>query len=272
MPSPGRNLPAAIGVGVGLALALVASVAWRPEPFVALVAVAVALAMWELAAAFDHVHIRLPFWPLAVGGVGMQVCAYLAGPTGVGVALVLTLIASVTWRFIDGVGANGVGTNFGRDAMASVFAAVYVGLLASCVTLTAAIPGEGRWLALAVIVMPVANDIGGYTLGVLAGRHPLAPSISPKKTWEGLAGSLALALAAGATAAILLHRPWWWGVLLGALAVGTSTLGDLAESLLKRALGLKDMGSLLPGHGGVLDRVDSILVTAPVGYAILGLA
>jgi phosphatidate cytidylyltransferase len=264
MPSPGRNLPAAIGVGAGLFALLVASVVWRPEPLVLLVATAVALAMWELAAAFDHARIRLPFWPLAVGAVGIQACAYLAGPIGVVVAFVLTVFAALVWRAIDGVGES-----FARDAMASVFAAVYIGLLAAFLVLIAAIPGEGRWLALVVVLLPVANDIGGYVLGTLAGRHRLSPRISPKKSWEGLGGSAILAVLAGVAAAIVLDRPWWWGLVLGLLAVGTSTLGDLAESLLKRALGIKDMGSILPGHGGVLDRVDSILMTAPIAYVAL---
>ncbi|MDR1295673.1 MAG: phosphatidate cytidylyltransferase [Bifidobacteriaceae bacterium] len=267
MPSPGRNLPAAIGVGVGLFALLVASVVWRPEPLVVLVATAVALAMWELAAAFDQARIRLPFWPLAVGAVGIQVCAYVAGHTGVVVAFVLTVVAAVVWRAIDGIGEL-----FARDVMASVFAATYIGLLAAFLILVAAIPGEGRWLALVVVLLPVGNDIGGYVLGTLAGRHPLAPTISPKKSWEGLGGSAALAVLVGVVAAIVLHHPWWWGLVLGAAAVVTSTLGDLAESLLKRALGIKDMGSILPGHGGVLDRVDSILMTAPVAYAVLMVA
>jgi phosphatidate cytidylyltransferase len=264
MPSSGRNLPAAIGVGIGLAGMLVASLAWRPEPFVVVAAVAVGLAMREMAAALAHVRIDLPFWPLAVGGIGIQISAYQAGLTGALVGLIVTVVAGLVWRAIDGLGPA-----FTRDAMATVFAAVYIGLLPAFLVLIAVIPGEGHWLALAVLFLPVANDTGGYILGTLAGRHKLAPSISPKKSWEGLAGSVILASAAGVLAVVLLGHTWWLGVALACVAVATSTLGDLAESLLKRDLGVKDMGSLLPGHGGVLDRVDSMLVTAPVAYLVL---
>jgi phosphatidate cytidylyltransferase len=264
MPSPGRNLPAAIGVGLGLLALLLASVVWRPEPFVALVSIGVALAVWELVAAFAHSRIDLPFWPLAIGAVAIQVCAYLGGLTGAVVALIVTMAAAAAWRIIDGPGPG-----LRRDLLAAVFAAVYVGLLPAFLVLIATIPGEGRWLVLAVIVLPVANDTGGFILGTLAGRHKLAPSISPKKSWEGLAGSVVLAVGVGVGAALALGHSWWLGLALGLVAVGTSTLGDLAESLLKRELGLKDMGSLLPGHGGVLDRVDSIVMTAPVAYVVL---
>ena len=120
------------------------------------------------------------------------------------------------------------------------------------------------------ILGTVASDIGGYAAGVLAGRHPMAPSISPKKTWEGFAGSVLTCLVVGVAAVILLlHGRWWVGLALGAAAVVTATLGDLAESMLKRDLKVKDMGTLLPGHGGLMDRLDSLLPTAPVAFLIL---
>ena len=136
--------------------------------------------------------------------------------------------------------------------------------------MTVAPDGLGRVLTFLICV--VASDVGGYTAGVLVGRHPMAPTISPKKSWEGLAGSLTAGMVAGAlSVALLLHRPWWAGVLTGALLVASATLGDLVESLVKRDLGIKDMGTLLPGHGGVLDRLDSLLPTALVAWAALGL-
>jgi phosphatidate cytidylyltransferase len=266
MASPGRNLPQAIGVGVGLLALLVASVAWRPEPLVVLVGAAVVLAMWELTAAFDHARIRLPFWPLAAGALAIQFCAYVAGLTGAAVATVLALGAALAWRALDGLGRG-----FARDAQATLFALAYLGFLPAFIVLVATMPDDGRWLALAVIILPVANDTGGYIVGSLAGRHKLAPTISPKKSWEGLAGSVVMAVAVGLGAAAALGHPIWWGAVFGVVAVATSTLGDLAESLIKRDLGLKDMGSLLPGHGGVLDRVDSILMTAPFAYIVITL-
>ena len=125
---------------------------------------------------------------------------------------------------------------------------------------------------LTFVICVVASDVGGYTAGVLAGRHPMAPTISPKKSWEGFAGSLVTGMVAGALSVLfLLHGPWWAGVLTGALLVVSATLGDLIESLVKRDLGIKDMGTLLPGHGGLLDRLDSLLPTALVAWAALGL-
>ncbi|MDD9205058.1 phosphatidate cytidylyltransferase, partial [Georgenia sp. 10Sc9-8] len=153
-----------------------------------------------------------------------------------------------------------------------IFCAAYVSLLAGFAMLLLAME-QGSWLVLAFVLVVIANDVGGYVAGVLLGRTPLAPTISPKKSWEGLGGSLVLA---GAVGAGMLHwfvdgGQWWGGVLLGLAAVLTATTGDLAESLLKRDLGLKDMGSLLPGHGGIMDRLDSLLITAPVSYVVLRL-
>ena len=129
---------------------------------------------------------------------------------------------------------------------------------------------QGPVLVLLAVLGPVGNDVGGYIAGVLFGRHPMAPSISPKKSWEGFAGSLVLGTATvTAVATLALGLPWWTGVTLGAVLVVVATCGDLSESLLKRDLGIKDMGHLLPGHGGVLDRIDSILLAAPTTYVML---
>jgi phosphatidate cytidylyltransferase len=118
----------------------------------------------------------------------------------------------------------------------------------------------------------VCNDTGGYASGVLFGRHPMAPKISPKKSWEGLGGSIVLAGAAGAVGMdLMLHGKPWQGAVLGVAVVASATLGDLCESMIKRDLGIKDMGNLLPGHGGIMDRLDSLLPTAPVVYLLLSL-
>ena len=136
--------------------------------------------------------------------------------------------------------------------------------------LTVAPDGVGRVLTFMLCV--VASDVGGYAVGVLAGKHPMAPTISPKKSWEGFAGSLVAGMITGAlTVSLLLGGRWWEGALTGALLVVSATLGDLVESLIKRDLGIKDMGRLLPGHGGLMDRLDSMLPTAVVSYFVLGL-
>ncbi|MFC7405270.1 phosphatidate cytidylyltransferase [Georgenia alba] len=262
----GRNLPAAIGVGVGLLALVGASLFIRREAFVVLATLAVCAALWELAGAVSQRRVRIPVLPLWVGAVGMLVSAWVAGEEALFVAFTLTAGGVFVWRVIDGGGMDAV-----RDAAAGIFAAAYVPLLGAFTVLLLRLE-DGPWLVLAVLLVAVANDTGGYVAGVFFGRTPMAPSISPKKSWEGAAGSLVLACAVGiAVVALTLDGPWWAGAVLGAAAVLSATTGDLAESLLKRDLGLKDMGSLLPGHGGVMDRLDSILVCAPVCYAVLRL-
>jgi phosphatidate cytidylyltransferase len=141
--------------------------------------------------------------------------------------------------------------------------------MASFVALMLAAP-DGSRRVLAWIVVTVCSDIGGYLVGSLLGRHPMAAAISPHKTWEGFAGSaLACVVAGFLLLTLLLHGSWWQGVLLGLAAVAAATLGDLAESMIKRDLQIKDMGTVLPGHGGILDRADSLLLTAPVVWLLL---
>jgi len=120
------------------------------------------------------------------------------------------------------------------------------------------------------LIVVVCSDTGGYAAGVLFGKHPMAPSISPKKSWEGFAGSM-LAGAIGGTLSVmlLLHAHWWVGLPYGLALVVCATGGDLVESLIKRDLGIKDMGNLLPGHGGLMDRLDSLLPTAVAAWLLL---
>jgi phosphatidate cytidylyltransferase len=157
-----------------------------------------------------------------------------------------------------------------RDVCATAFAIAYLPTLAALVVLLSFMP-QGRWLVLLLVAIPVASDTGGFFAGSYFGKHKMAPNVSPKKTWEGMAGSVALATVAGVGGMILMDRPWYFGLALALLGSFSATLGDLAESMLKRSIGIKDMGSLLPGHGGVLDRVDSILMTAPFAYTVLAL-
>lgn len=266
-PKAGRNLPVAIAVGLGLLVLVAASLAFRPEPFVLLATVAVGAALWELAQAFKRRDLHIPILPLLVGTVGILVSSYYSGPEALLVSFMLTVAGVVVWRVIDGSGTPAV-----RDAAAGTFAAAYLPFMAGFVMLMLAAP-DGRMRVLLFILLAVANDVGGYVAGVLFGRHPLAPSVSPKKSWEGLAGSFLLATAVGVVGAVVgLGASPLLGVALGILAPLTATIGDLAESMIKRDLELKDMGSLLPGHGGILDRLDSMLLTAPFVYVLLALA
>ncbi len=266
-PRAGRDLPIAIGVGLGLLVAVGASLLVRKEVFIGFVALACGAALWELAHAVRRRGISLPLTPLLVGTVGILVSAYTSGPEALLVAFLLTAGGVVVWRALDGSGPEAL-----RDAATATFATAYIPFMGGFVMLMLAAPDGVARVAL-FILLSVASDTGGYIAGVLLGKHPLAPTVSPKKTWEGMAGSLLLACAVGAIGiSFALDAPWYVGVGLGVAAVLTSTLGDLSESLLKRDLELKDMGTLLPGHGGVLDRIDSMLLTAPLAYIVLLLA
>ena len=156
----------------------------------------------------------------------------------------------------------------GRDILSAVVVETYVIFLGTFAVLLLAQPG-GQWWTLALFILVVATDTGAYVTGLVWGRRLLAPSISPKKTWEGFIGSLVSGLIAGILLAVfMLGQPWWFGLIFGGILVGTATLGDLSESLIKRDLGVKDMSSWLPGHGGFLDRFDSILPSAAAAYAL----
>jgi phosphatidate cytidylyltransferase len=261
----GRNLVAAIGVGVGLGAVVLASLLIERHWFIPVVALAVAVGTWELAGALRRgADIRVPLPVLLVGGQAMVWLAWPFGAMAVAIAFAATALGVLLWRMPAGA------EHYVRDVTAGLFAAAYVPLFASFATLMTVQP-DGAARVLTFVLCVVASDVGGYTAGVLAGRHPMAPTISPKKSWEGFAGSLVTGMAAGALSVLfLLHGPWWAGVLTGALLVVSATTGDLIESLVKRDLGIKDMGTLLPGHGGLLDRLDSLLPTALVAWAALG--
>ncbi|HYO40558.1 MAG TPA: phosphatidate cytidylyltransferase [Nocardioidaceae bacterium] len=259
----GRDLPAAIVSGVVLGAAVVASLwLWKPA-FMLIVVAAVLVAVWELAQAFATGGIRINRVPVTVGGVVMVGVAFLFGAPALVTATAVTALVCMLWRLRGGV------EGYVRDATASVFTVVYVPFLGGFVAL---LLGEDRGaLAIATFVLvTIASDIGGYAVGVVAGRHPMAPVISPKKSWEGFAGSAVACVAVGwLTVVALLDGRWWVGVLLGLVAVVMATLGDLCESVIKRDLGIKDMSQIVPGHGGLMDRLDSLLATAAPIWLLL---
>lgn len=259
----GRNLPAAIAVGVGLAATVIASLVLLKDVFVLVVVVALGIGLWELTRAFRTADVVVPVLPVLTGGSLMLVGAFYGGMETAAVAMALTVIGTLVWRLSDG--AHG----FVRDASAGVFSLSYLYLMGVFVLLML-VEDDGPWRIVAFILVTVSSDIGGYVAGVLFGRHPMAPTISPKKSWEGFAGSLTFGVLAGVLVVLYgLQGPWWAGVVLGVAAVVMATLGDLSESLIKRDLGIKDMGDLLPGHGGLMDRLDSLIAVAPVAWFIL---
>ncbi|MFE5945681.1 phosphatidate cytidylyltransferase [Streptomyces sp. NPDC056480] len=262
--SAGRNLGAAIGVGVGLGAVIIASLyVWAPA-FVGVIAVAVVVGLWELTSRLqERKGIKAPLVPLAVGGAAMVVAGYVRGPEGAWVAMALTALAVLVWRMTEPP------EGYLKDVTAGVFAAFYVPFLATFVALMLT-ADDGPERVLTFLVLTVVSDTGAYAIGWRFGKHKLAPRISPGKTREGLFGAVTFAMAAGALCMQFMidDGVWWQGLLLG-LAVATSaTLGDLGESMIKRDLGIKDMGTLLPGHGGIMDRLDSLLPTAPVVWLL----
>ena len=261
----GRDLTAAIGVGVGLVGLILASLLIVRAGFVVLVLAAVGVALWELSTALDTAGTRTPRVPVLLGSAAILLAAYAGGTQSMAGATALTVLAVLAWRLAGGP------AGYARDVTAGILATLYVPFLAAfSVLMVRPEDGVGRIVTFFAVV--VASDVGGYATGVLLGRHPLAPTVSPKKSWEGFAGSLVACMAVGAlTVATLLDAPWWVGMVVGAAAAGSATLGDLGESMIKRDLGLKDMGSLLPGHGGIMDRLDSLLPTAPVVATLLAL-
>ena len=259
----GRNLPVALAVGVVLGGLALLTLFTLKATFLALVAAAVGFALWELSRALGARGIVLPLVPIAAGGAAMLALAYWSGEQATLAAFALTVVVLLAWRLRGGA------TGYVRDLTAAVFALAYLPFLAVFVPLMLARP-DGSRRTLIFVALAVCSDAGGYFAGILLGKHPMAPGISPKKTWEGFAGSVLLGVTAGAILLVtLLHGHVWQGVILGAAAVAAATLGDLAESMIKRDLDIKDMGSVLPGHGGVMERIDSLLIVAPVAWLLL---
>jgi phosphatidate cytidylyltransferase len=261
----GRDLKAAIGVGVGLGVVIVVTLLVKKEAFLVVVAAAIAVGVWEMRQALTQQGIRAPLVPTVVGSVAMLWAAYVHGPGGLVLAWCLTVAAVVLWR------GSGPLDGAARDVLGGALITAYPALLAGfAVMLLAAEDGVGR--VFVFLIITVCSDVGGYAAGVLLGKHPMAPTISPKKSWEGFAGSVVLCVIGGAlTVWLLLEHPWWVGVLLGVGVAIAGTIGDLMESLIKRDLRIKDMSNILPGHGGIMDRLDSLVVVAPMVWAVLTL-
>ena len=258
----GRDLGKAVPTAL-VALALVAaSVAWRIEIFVVVIALALSIGLWEAAGAFMAKDIRIPLVPLGIGLVAMVACTWL---WGLHIAFLVFLAVSAAAFLCCSAGLGG---HTRQDGTLGVFALGWIGML-GCFAAALAGLDKAPWLVAMLILFPVASDTGGWMAGVLFGKHPMAPKISPKKSWEGFAGSIALAIVVGLIMlTALLGQPWWVAVLFAVIAVVSGTAGDLTESVVKRRVGVKDMGSLFPGHGGMLDRIDSILMWAPFCYLL----
>ncbi|MDN5878480.1 MAG: phosphatidate cytidylyltransferase [Micrococcaceae bacterium] len=258
----GRNLPAAIGVGLVLLAAVLVGLFFFPLAFVGIIALFAVVGSWEVSRALTAAKTEVPLPPLAVAGIVLPFSAYLGGAEALGFALAGSILLVLVWRLVEGAAGAF------RSVVASTFVVLWVPFLASFAILLM-LQERGKILVSVVLLLVVANDTFGYVVGASMGKHPMAPKISPKKSWEGFAGSCVGAIIVGILCVVfLLESPWWIGIPLALATVAAATAGDLAESMVKRELGIKDMSNLLPGHGGVMDRLDSVVFSIPIGYII----
>lgn len=258
----GRNLPMAIAVGCGLGAVVLASLLIYRPAFAVLVAIAAGVGLWELVRAIGTRH-KVPLIPLVAGGAGMAAMAWFGGAESLVLGLGLTIVVVMAWRLADGP------ANYLGDMLASVLAAVWVPFLAGFAVLLVK-PDDGQLRIIVTLALVVLSDTGGYVAGVLFGKHPMAPKVSPKKSWEGMGGSIVACAVGGALMLYFAFDVTWWkGALFGLAITIVATLGDLTESMVKRDLGVKDMSGLIPGHGGLMDRLDSILLAAPTAVLLL---
>ena len=266
----GRNLPAAIGVGVLLGAMAIVILLFAPKGWLPVLAVAMPIATHEVVRRLREAGYDLPVIPLLIGGQAMIWLTWPYGPAGLLGAYGGTIVVCMVWRLV-GQDLSEQPVNYLRDISATVLLATWVPLFASFTALLI-FQDHGGIRTFTVIATVVFADIGGYVAGVLFGKHLMVPAISPKKSWEGLGGSLLFGITASVlTVAFLLDKPAWVGVPLGLMLVITGVLGDLVESQVKRDLGIKDMGTLLPGHGGIMDRIDAMLPSAVAGWIVLTL-
>lgn len=266
----GRNLFLAVLSGLVFAAAFLVTLFTVEWAFVALVALLVVVALVELASAFRVAGRRVPRIGAALGGLIIVGGAACFGAKGMLFGLFAASALLVLWRLLEGlVPAWEVPPKtLVRDIFSGLFALVYVAFLASMTILLVQAP-NGEWWVFALVLIVASVDIGAYAAGVTLGKHKMTPRISPNKTWEGFGGAALAAVTAGVLISTLaLDQPWWVGVLLGLVVLVTATGGDLTESLIKRNLGVKDMSSWIPGHGGFLDRLDSILPSAVGVYGV----
>jgi phosphatidate cytidylyltransferase len=272
----GRNLPAAIAVGAAIGLSIVAILIWDRYLWVALVAAGAAMGTHEVVRRLREAGYVIPVVPLLAGGQLMIWLTWHFHAAGALAGFGVTAVVCMFWRLAlqeapAGDGAEAPQSNYLRDVAATVFLAAWVPLFGAFGVLLV-YPPDGSVRVFCLMIGVVCSDSGGYFVGVLFGKHPMVPSISPNKSWEGLAGSLFFGITAVTLAATLLaHKPVWIGLLLGLTIVATATLGDLVESQIKRDLGIKDMGRILPGHGGLMDRLDGTLPSAVATWTVLTL-
>ena len=266
----GRNLISAIAIGLGLGLIMLFSLIFFNVVFFIFVGLLVCITSAELVNALSKSGRHVPLIPTVLSGAAVAVASFYWGQQGQWLILLAGSALVFLWRLAELAVPKYRGTwrEILRDLAAGFFVQAYVVFL-GCISILLVAQPDGQWWVLSFMIVVICVDTGAYVTGLNFGKHPMAPRISPKKTWEGFAGAAGLALIAGVVLGILLlHQPWWFGLILGAVITATATFGDLAESLLKRDMGIKDMSTWLPGHGGFLDRLDSMLPSAAAAYVL----
>lgn len=258
----GRNLPAAVASGVALAAIVIFSLATWKWIFGIVAIIALVIAVHEFVMILKTRDINVARTPVYLAAVVIPAVAYVWGFEAQLVATGFFVLVVMMWRIWRGT------EGFFADISASVLLIAYLPFMAAFLMLTLA-ADNGSWRVVVFILLTVANDIGGYAFGVFFGKHPMAPHISPKKSWEGFAGSIILQSIVGILAFIFIFEaPWWQGLVAGLILTVTATGGDFVESAIKRDLGVKDMGSIVPGHGGMMDRLDSLVPNAFASWAV----
>ena len=262
MPHGGRNLYAAVVVGLVMGTLTLVTLFTQKWLFAVLAGAAICIGVWELTYAMKTRGIRAPIVPLLIAVPVLTAAAYGWGSQALLAAFGGAVLVVLVWRLFGPV------DGYVRDATAGVLIVAYLPLMVGFAMLTLA-TDQGPKRILVFILLTVASDTGGYVVGALIGRHLIAPALSPKKSWEGFAGSLVFQLAVGGIAfVVLLDSSVWKGLLAGAVLTVTATLGDFVESGVKRDFAVKDLGSILPGHGGLMDRLDSLLPNAFASWAL----
>ena len=260
-------MPAAVGSAVVLIIAVALALYFSRPVFLVFVGMLVLLASWEIAGAMARKQVTVTLIPIYLAAIAILAAAAMGQVLWVLVAVYVAVLAIVVtrmaWSTLPGAPIT--------DIMASVFTLIYVPVFGSFVALISA-RDDSPWPLVFFIVVVVCNDLGGWLAGIMFGKHPMAPKLSPKKSWEGFAGSVILCGVAGYLATLTLDIQWWWAVPMALTGSVIGTLGDLTESLIKRHVGLKDMSGIMPGHGGIMDRLDSLLLCAPAFYLIYSLA
>lgn len=271
----GRSLSKSITVGLVLGgLFLFSVLTFDGVLMMALVAAATGAGAWELSTALRLKGWYVPRVPAVVGSVIIMPATYYFGQEMQWLFSIAIVAALILWRTVHLLWERRVSPvqalqNTLRDYAAAAFLVIYLPLTISFSMMLLRRPEDGQWWVLTFVLVVAMIDTFGYLVGRKLGRHKLAPGVSPKKTIEGLAASVFAGLITAILSAIyLLQIDWWWGVIIAAVLTLTAVFGDLAESLIKRDLGVKDMSTWLPGHGGIMDRLDSILPSALAMYLI----